>query len=54
MEDEILDMMYSVARFELRRLNKPDGPTIQDAIYAGITAALAVDREIARLKKSGT
>lgn len=51
--DEVIDMAYAVARFELRRAGDTC-PTIRDAIYAGIVAAIAVQAEIERLKKSGT
>lgn len=47
--DEVTDMAYAVARFELRRAGATD-PTIRDAIYAGIVAGIAVHVEIERLK----
>lgn len=47
--DDVIDIAYAVARFELRRAGDTN-PTIRDAIYAGIAAGIAVHAEIERLK----
>lgn len=50
--EQLLDAMYEVARFELRRLADP--PTRDDLIYAGIAAAIIVLGEAGWFKKSQT
>lgn len=51
-DDQTLESMYQVARFELRRLDQI--PSVTDGIYAGIAAAITILSQTGRLKKSTT